>query len=113
MYEVGELSMMMVSRMSRPIWERSYTLVSYSESRQVQERTDLDIVPLVIVATVPKQPVMDNIVNVQLIQQRITVLETWLAPIYPTQCQRIVKLTFETDAVKTTTSYNSPTRFMN
>lgn len=83
MYDVGELSMMMVSRMSRPIWERSYALVSYREFRYIKEKTDLDVVPLVIVAAVPKQSVVDNIMDVQLIQQRITVLETWLAPIYP------------------------------
>lgn len=53
---------------------------------------------------------MDHIVDVELVQQRIAVLEhdqrVWGAKggLVPT---------LETDAVNTTTSYNSPIRFMN
>lgn len=53
---------------------------------------------------------MDHIVDVQLVQQRIAVLEhnqhMWWGE------GRLVP-TLETDAVNTTTSYNSPIRFMN
>ena len=35
---------------------------------------DLDVVPLVVVATIPEQPVVDDTMNVQLVQQRIAIL---------------------------------------
>lgn len=37
--------------------------------------TDLDIISLVIVATLPEKTVVDHIVDIQLIEQRVTVLK--------------------------------------
>lgn len=79
MYEVGELSMMIVSRRSRPTCDRSLVAVSShihlsSGKRKKEEKTDLDIISLVVITAVSEQAVVDNIVNVQLIKQRIAVL---------------------------------------
>lgn len=65
-----------------------------------------------IVAAFPEQSMVHNVVYIKLIKERIAVLS------------RVVNKddislawdrdhTLETEAVKTTTSYNSPTRFMN
>lgn len=37
-------------------------------------KTNLDIVPLMVVATLTEQPMVHHIVDVQLVQQRVTVL---------------------------------------
>lgn len=68
MYEVGELSMMMVSRRSRPTWERSWKCQlgdMYGTSRTA---TYFHIVALMIVATFAEKPVVDYFVNVKLVQ---------------------------------------------
>lgn len=37
-------------------------------------QTDLHIIALVVVTALSKQPVVDYIVNIQLVQQRVTIL---------------------------------------
>ena len=64
MYEVGELSMMIVSRRSRPTWERSCGFSAKNEVVNDSWMPYLDIVPLMIITTVPKQSMMDNIMDV-------------------------------------------------
>lgn len=57
---------------------------------------------------------VDDFVDVELIQQRVTILGSVSFQSLENAAlggSRI--LTLETDAVKTTTSYSSPTRFMN
>jgi hypothetical protein len=54
MYEVGELSMMMVSRRSRPTWDRSCEGISSEYGYSAESFVYLDIVALVIVATFSK-----------------------------------------------------------
>jgi hypothetical protein len=62
---------------------------------------------LVVVAALAEQPVVDDVVDVELVQQRVAVLG--LSACGATD----EELTLDTLAVNTTTSYNSPTRFMN
>jgi len=50
MYDVGELSMMMVSFRSRPTWERSWKCCVSCGKWRENENTDLDIIPLVVIA---------------------------------------------------------------
>ena len=75
MYDVGELSMMMVSLRSRPIWERSYGESACKQGCQVGGAY-LDIVALMVVATLSEEAVMNDAVNVQLIQKRVSVLRS-------------------------------------
>lgn len=78
MYEVGELSMMIVSRRSRPIWDRSCRGVRGSivkTSTTSGNTTNLDVVALMVVTALSEQAMVDDLVNVQLIQKRITVLQ--------------------------------------
>lgn len=67
---------MIVSFKSRPTWERSYKIVSavHVQGLVGQVNTNLDVVALVVVATFPKQAMMHDIVNVQLVEQRVSVL---------------------------------------
>lgn len=61
----------------------------------------LDVVALVVVAALAEQPVVNDIVDVKLIEQRVSVLgirSAWNQPL------RKGLLTFDTEAVKTTTS---------
>ena len=78
MYEVGELSMMIVSRRSRPTWERSYNknaivskrlhpIVKATSSKyQVYKESVsyLYIVPLMVVAALPEKPMVNDTMNV-------------------------------------------------
>lgn len=52
---------------------------------------------------------VNHVVNIQLVQQRITILYIVRMGLKKGDDG----LTFETEAVKTTTSYSSPTRFIN
>ena len=70
MYEVGELSIMMVFLRSLPTWERSCK----SQHARAVRRPYLDIVSLVVVAALAEEPVVHDAVYVELIQQRISVL---------------------------------------
>jgi hypothetical protein len=79
------------------IWNRS-SCVAY-----------LHIVALVVVTAFTEEPVMYHAVNVELVQQWVAVLRM-LATSF---LQQGGILTLETEAVKTTTSYSSPTLFMN
>lgn len=54
---------------------------------------------------------MDYMMYVQLVEQRITILFGSVSAF--SHVRIALNATFETDAVKTTTSYSSPTRFMN
>jgi hypothetical protein len=72
--------------------------------------TYLDVVALVVITAFAEQSVVDYAVNVKLVQQRIAILDhnlDWKAN------KDRNKRTFDTDAVNTTTSYSSPTLFMN
>lgn len=69
----------------------------------------LDVVSLVVVATFTEKAVVHDAVDIELVEKWVTVL---LKSALRAE-QVIVRRTFETDAVKTTTSYSSPTRFMN
>jgi hypothetical protein len=60
----------------------------------------LDVVSLVVVTTFTEEPVVHNTVDVELIEQRVTVL-CLLA--FALAGKRVLH-TFDTDAVKTTTS---------
>lgn len=55
---------------------------------------------------------VDDVVNVQLVQERVAVLVRKSAR-GALHTGLKWRRTLETEAVKTTTSYNSPTRFMN
>jgi hypothetical protein len=57
----------------------------------------------VVVATLPEKPMMDDLVDVQLIEEGVAILYTRSdSPQF--QCTREDIHTLETDAVKTTTS---------
>lgn len=72
---MGELSIMMVSRRSRPTCERSLTKVSGQSSQEQRPvDTNLDVVALMVVAALAEKPMMNNLVNIQLVKQRISVL---------------------------------------
>jgi hypothetical protein len=79
----------------------------------VRAKFYLNVIALVVKATLPEKPVMDNMVNVKLVEQRITVLQRCQWRPKNRQRETKKKLTFETEAVNTTTSYSSPTLFMN
>lgn len=66
---------MMVSRRSRPTCERSLTKVSRQLSQEQRPvDTNLDVVALMVVAALTEKPMMNNLVNIQLVKQRISVL---------------------------------------
>jgi hypothetical protein len=73
-YDVGELSMMIVSFRSRPTWDRSYNKRERWSLQACAAGTYLDVVSLVIITAFSEQTVMNNSMNVQLVQQRITIL---------------------------------------
>ena len=68
MYEVGELSMMMVSRRSRPTWERSFSRVSGVHLMNLWARTDLYVIALMIVTAFAEEAMMDYFVDVKLVK---------------------------------------------
>lgn len=80
----------------------------------VRAKFYLNVIALVVKATLSEKPVMDNMVNVKLVEQRITVLQRcqWRSKNRQRETKK-KKLTFETEAVNTTTSYSSPTLFIN
>lgn len=96
--------MIIVSFKSRPTWERSYKIINTLniQSLVCKVFTNLDVVALVVVATFPKQAMMHDIVNVQLVEQRVSVLGHRRQNQTPNMISR--KRTLETDAVNTTTS---------
>ena len=72
MYDVGELSMMMVSLRSRPICERScLVLVTNGEKGR---RTNLDVVALVVVTAFTEKSVVHDVVDIELVQEWVAVL---------------------------------------
>ena len=72
---MGELSMMMVSRRSRPTCERSLTDISSRSSRDQRSMdTNLDIVALMVVAALTEQPMVNDLVDIQLVKKWIAVL---------------------------------------
>jgi hypothetical protein len=79
MYEVGELSMMMVSASSRPTWERSCYRVRNLQFLGIAYNTYLDIVALMVITTFTEQAVMHYTVNVELVEKWIAVLKRALA----------------------------------
>lgn len=73
----------------------------------------LDVVSLVVVAALAEKPVVNDLVDVELVQKGVAVLKDGVSQPNTTILVEQCDLTLETDAVKTTTSYSSPTRFMN
>jgi hypothetical protein len=72
--------MMMVSLRSRPSWERSYEPCKQVYLRSLTNwPANLDIVALVVEATLSEQSVVDDVVDVELVQKRIAVLISELA----------------------------------
>ena len=66
---------MIVSRKSRPTMERSLIEVSSRSSKERREvGTDLDVVALMVVATLTEKPMVNDLVYVQLVKQRIAIL---------------------------------------
>lgn len=100
----------MVSLRSRPICERSCAQALASDwNLTLGSSSHLYVVALVVVAAFAEKSVVNNAMDVELIKEGITILLS-LAEL-PEQTMQ--PRTLETDAVKTTTSYSSPTRFMN
>ena len=77
-----------------------------SDLRQV-----FDVVALVVVAALSEKSVVHHIVDIKLVQQRVAILQGQVSIFSFAYMMRL--LTLDTDAVKTTTSYSSPTLFMN
>ena len=87
MYDAGELSRMMVSETGRPSWERSCCARCYLVFRELdvlrkaregqrkrRHNTDLNIIPPMIITTLPKQPMRHNTLRrIQPIQHGICV----------------------------------------
>ena len=76
-YEVGELSIIIVSLRSRPTWERSQPQNQYhqfSDTAAFRGVTNLDIIPLVVITAFPKQPMVYHFMYVQLVEKRISIL---------------------------------------
>lgn len=72
---------------------------------------DLDIIALMVIATFTEKPVVYDAVDVKLIEERIAILGLSALAFRRQSGERTH--TFDTDAVNTTTSYNSPTLFIN
>lgn len=83
MYDVGELSMIMVSRRSRPTWDKSYCSL-VTRTIEALRPTHLDIVPLVVVAAFPEQAMVHNVVYIELVKKWITVLQPAVSEILST-----------------------------
>ena len=64
--------------------------------------TYLHIVPLVVVAALAEQAVVDDVMDIKLVEKRISVL--WNINSVINQSREVARHTLETDAVKTTTS---------
>lgn len=73
----------------------------------------LDVVALMVETTLSEKSVMDDMVNVELIKQWIAILQAHVRHPSRRREKEGRKQTLETEAVNTTTSYNSPTLFMN
>ena len=67
--------MMIVSRRSRPTCERSLMKVSSPSSENLKSiDANLDIVALMVVAALTEKPMVNNLVDIQLVKQWIAVL---------------------------------------
>ena len=78
-YDAGELSMMIVSAIGRPSWERSYTVHSDKLQQTEDEydrvqRTRLHVVAPMIITAFPEQSMCNDMVYVQLVQDGIGIL---------------------------------------
>lgn len=72
--------------------------------------TYLYVIALVVITALTEQSVMNNVVDVKLVKEWVAVLSKL---VHLLDFGRFSRHTFETEAVKTTTSYNSPTLFIN
>ena len=76
MYDVGELSIMIVSFKSRPICERSCIQLSVrTVLTSPVTTTYLYVVALVVITTFSEESVVYNTVDIELVEKRVTVLE--------------------------------------
>ena len=76
MYDVGELSIMIVSFKSRPICERSWIELSVrTEVTSSVLTTYLYVIALVVITTFSEKSVVYNTVDIELVEKRVTVLE--------------------------------------
>ena len=76
MYDVGELSIMIVSFKSRPICERSWNQVSVRVvATSSAITTYLYVIALVVITTFSEKSVVYNTVDIELVEKRVTVLE--------------------------------------
>ena len=102
MYDVGELSIMIVSFKSRPICERSCIQLSVrTVLTSPVTTTYLHVVALVVITTFSEKPVSNDLMDIQFVQHRIGILyidQTRRNQLY--QCM----LTLLRLAVKTTIS---------
>ena len=78
-YDAGELSMMIVSAIGRPSWERSYTVHSDKLQQTEDEydrvqRTRLHVVAPMVIAAFPEKSMCDDVMDIELIQYRIGIL---------------------------------------
>ena len=75
MYDVGELSIMIVSFKSRPICERSWNQVSVrAVGTSSVMTTYLYVIALVVITTFSEKSVVYNTVDIELVEKRVTVL---------------------------------------
>ena len=61
-----------------------------------------DVISLMVVAALTEESVVNNLVNVQLVQERVSILR--IVSKSPDRSTNEARLTLETEAVKTTTS---------
>lgn len=101
MYDAGELSIMMQSSMARPSCERSCDISSARMT--VFNWTHLDVVALVVVATLAEETMTHNAAYIEHIKHGVGVLHA-----QPCHAELVCRLTFEREAVKMTTSYILP-----
>lgn len=72
----------------------------------------LDVVAAVVVAALSEQSVVDDTMDVELVEKGVSVLYGFVSKVPQRPCQ-VEDRTLDTEAVKTTTSYSSPTLFIN
>ena len=82
--------------MTNPIYNETHAC-----ARQIQAQTYLDIVTPVVMAAFAEKSMMYDMVYIELIEKRISVLSHSLSP---QLLGRLSLHTFDTEAVKTTTS---------
>lgn len=66
--------MMMVSFKSRPTCERSWMMISFFSMTKEGKGAHLDVVPLVVITTLSEEAVMNHVVDIQLVEQRVAIL---------------------------------------